>query len=405
MTVVALVDPYWSGHHPMYVRLFSRALLDLGHAVVALCPNPDAVREQLGDTGGAWRGVAFRFPEEPIYYRLDPRARRQQIRRLARLGAALDAVEAGPGPTCDLVFLCYLDPFLGPGLSARSFARRLGRPFSGLYFQPWHLRMRTQWLWARVGPLDRDRVLRAPSCLAVGVLDEGIAGVLGRRLRGASVVCFPDLTESGSDAETPTVRMVREKARGRRVVGLVGSVDRRKGLVPIIHLCKELPDIFFLVVGRVVREAFAGRERAAVEDFLATPPENALVIDRFIESDREFNGLVGACDLLWGVYQEFSHSSNLLGKAAALHVPVLVADGYVMAERVQRYGLGLVVPEHGGERVLGLLRSGEGFALRASPAFNAGCRAYAEAHSFERLKEAFARVIANTESALNSVRE
>ena len=60
---------------------------------------------------------------------------------------------------------------------------------------------------------------------------------------------------------------------------------------------------------------------------------------------RQFYALHSVCDILFGVYHQFAHSSGLLTKAAFFQKPVIVSKGYCMEERVRKYHLGLVVDE------------------------------------------------------------
>ncbi|MEO8617317.1 MAG: hypothetical protein ABI600_19450, partial [Luteolibacter sp.] len=49
---VALIDPLWIGHHPMYFSQFTASFLRAGAKVIGLCPEPqaamDALRKAMG---------------------------------------------------------------------------------------------------------------------------------------------------------------------------------------------------------------------------------------------------------------------------------------------------------------------------------------------------------------------
>jgi glycosyltransferase involved in cell wall biosynthesis len=64
-----------------------------------------------------------------------------------------------------------------------------------------------------------------------------------------------------------------------------------------------------------------------------------------IPDDAAFNGILQASDVVFAGYHDFPHSSNIMGKAAEFRKPIIVSDGYLMAERVRRYGSGEVVPQ------------------------------------------------------------
>ena len=50
---VALIDPLWNGHHPMYFSQFTASFLRAGAKVIGLCPEPnealDALRKAMGE--------------------------------------------------------------------------------------------------------------------------------------------------------------------------------------------------------------------------------------------------------------------------------------------------------------------------------------------------------------------
>ena len=49
--------------------------------------------------------------------------------------------------------------------------------------------------------------------------------------------------------------------------------------------------------------------------------------------------------VIFAVYRDFFRSSNMLSKAAYFEKPILVANGCLMGERVERYGIGLAVDQ------------------------------------------------------------
>ena len=44
---VALVDPLWIGHHPMYFTQFAASFLRAGADVIGLCPEPEIASRDL----------------------------------------------------------------------------------------------------------------------------------------------------------------------------------------------------------------------------------------------------------------------------------------------------------------------------------------------------------------------
>lgn len=393
MKTIALVDSYWGGHHPTYMEFFSEALLQLGHRVFVFCPEPEKLKSnlsvRLGKNLKDWHAVNYRLPSQsPIKLsRLETRT--AALDRLKNLAQILTEVEQASKTLIDFVFFCYLDASIGQLQTKADFDNKLGRPFSGLYFHPAHLRMRIRYPWFRRGPLNPDAVLLSHYCRSVGVLDEGIIQKLSQRLGGKKVMVFPDITnEEWSESQTVLEKKLRSLAKGRKVVGLLGSLEKRRGLLTMIELAKEMKNhhLFFFAAGQVAESSFPEEEIRRINNFLKNPPENVLIHPEFIEDGIPFNNLVRCCDLIYAVHHNFPHSSNMLTKAACMNVPIVVSDGYLMAERVRRYGLGAVVRDGVKEDVRDLITSEQIFDYKSQEKFRTGCREYMKEHGFEKLR-------------------
>lgn len=402
MTTVALVDPIWTGHHPTYLRFYSEALLEAGCRVMAFCSQPERLRSMLSTDGISledWQGVFYQSSPQPARKVSRVAARSAALERLAGLSETLARAEKTEKASIDLVFFSYLDAFIGHWLTGWDFGRMLGKQFSGLYFRPTHLRIKPRYGWLRRGslnPLNPDAALLSSFCRSVAVLDEGIAQDLSKRLRGKPVICFPDLTDE-QFSETPTAleSEIREKAGRRKIVGLLGALDKRKGVLPFIQYAARFEDrpLFFLMAGALASHTFTEEENLSINWFMENPSHNSYVHNGFIENDIAFNGLVRCCDLLYAVYHRFPYSSGLLTKAACAQVPIVVSDRFLMAERVRRFNLGFVVREDSAEDVHALLSSPDTFDFRSTEAFKNGCRKYLEQHSLERLVDCFRQVL------------
>lgn len=399
MQTIALVDPFWSGHHSTYLKRYSEALLQLGHRVIVFCPEPAALADlldcALGQARDNWQAINYGWTPDPIKpSRL--RLRAAALERLGRLAQLLSQIERALATPFDLVFFPLLDEFIGRYQTGFDFDYRLKRTFSGVYFRPGHLRLPVRYPSLRRGPLNPDAALESKFCRAVAVLDENVASRLSARLGGKLVLPFPDITDERVDAlPTELEQNVRAKARGRKIIGLIGSLDKRKGLLTLIQHARALQTqpFFFILAGQVVESSFTPAENAWIADCLDNPPDNIFAIRGFIEDGPVFNSLVRCCDLLYAVYQNFPYSSNLLTKAALLRTPIAVAARYLMAERVERYHLGFVVREDAPEDFRALLNFDPLLALRATTQFQTGCRAYLEAHSFQQLSKCFEKIL------------
>ena len=105
------------------------------------------------------------------------------------------------------------------------------------------------------------------------------------------------------------------------------------------------------------------------------------------------NGIYAVSDVVVAAYRAFPNSSNALTKAAVFERPIVVSEGYLMAERVRKYRLGEVVPEGDVGALVGaikkMVKPEYGNHLRSQ----ARWEDYRQAHSVERLNEAFRKVI------------
>ncbi|MDA0576670.1 MAG: glycosyltransferase, partial [Verrucomicrobia bacterium] len=243
------------------------------------------------------------------------------------------------------------------------------------------------------------RILETRRCRGVAVLDEGIAGKLQARLR-RPVVTIPDETEEILPALEPErVRRLRAAISGRRVIGLLGELSRRKGVVAFLKAAaaSRVRGWVFLLAGSIGEsqlKTFFPEERALLEAALKQSPENLLVLGERIEDEREFNAVVRLCDVLFAAYETFGHSSGIVTKAAVFHKPILVSPGYCMAERVTRFKIGLAIdPVDTAAVVAGLatLLDADALARQIGSADFAGCH---REHALAALPAALDRVVA-----------
>lgn len=344
---VVLVEPHWHGHQGTYLRGFSRVLLEQGHRVTALCPFPDdaaaAFAREATELQTRFRAAMFKRPAPVASGTRWPEL--VFARRFWRETAA--AVRAQVGSPPDLVYLSWLDTYIHPFLPGWRIDALFPYPWSGMYFYPGeHRRVggRTplaRWLLSRGVPF------RGRRCRALALLDEAALPTLRRRLAPRPVVLFPDLTDETPPTGSELSRQVAAAARGRRVIACLGSLSRRKGIYELMQVCRQASALpwFFVFAGKLDTVGFTDRQLRDILRFLQDRPENAFVHLQVVADGNEFNSLASAADVLYCHYLDFPHSSNLLTKAALLERPVLVSDGYCMAERVRRHRLGAAVAE------------------------------------------------------------
>lgn len=327
---IAVVDCSVSGHRETYYRTFVSVWAGMEHEVLLLAPQPSGMKEVA-----AFRRINTR-PLRPLPMNR-PLQKKQvvlqnvviRLRNLKSVRRQLDDFRP------DLVFFPCLDdllPTLGP---MWLFDRLLPYRWSGLLVQSALPR------WQKGMP-DVRPYLGSSHCLGVGVLNEYSADDL--KAFQPSVWCMPDFADlSAPDLSYPLLQTLWQRAGGRKIVSLLGSIGMRKGVTLLQQLIPLLPEdeYFFLIAGRSwLDEAETSRLRP-----LESGRTNCLFSLERIPDEACFNALVAASDVIFAVYRNFTGSSNLLTKAAAFQRPVVVSQGTCMGWRAEKYGTGRAIVE------------------------------------------------------------
>lgn len=365
---IVLVDWRQTGHHPTFFNYFLIALQDLGYDVLALCPDPEAAERRAlrfrefssADLGG--RGqvqfvkvgelvgrLRWLWPRRiGVFY---SRVRRfWELERQVREESQREGWEVGA-----IFYSCIYDHDFDVFRYARPFMKT---PWIGLYLfcdafrTPGKVRPDT-------GRVSRpNRIFAGKNCRGLGIFDEGILEEVSTHLR-KPVVRIPDLAELlevESHENLELVESLRTFAAGRPIIGLFGHLQRSKGMLTFLKAVSLAdPDkLCFAMAGEVTwpadeREEFEARTLIARCSSLWTHLER-------IPSDAVFAALMDACDVISASYIDFSYSSNILAKAAVGKKPVIVSKGYLMAERVRRFGTGEIVDQEDAEEFLAAVR-------------------------------------------------
>jgi glycosyltransferase involved in cell wall biosynthesis len=141
---------------------------------------------------------------------------------------------------------------------------------------------------------------------------------------------------------------VREAARGRTVVSFLGTIQSRKGFESFLRLldAADPEHTYFLIAGKfnITQKRFSQWTLAYWKKMNSYSPENVMIHNGAVEDDQDYYDLFRQSDVIWGAYENWPHSSNVLTLAAAFEKPIFVNEGYLMAERVRTFGLGVVLP-------------------------------------------------------------
>lgn len=367
---VALIDPLWIGHHPMYFSQFTASFLRVGAKVVGLCPDPEAA---MRDLLASLDGKDTESIRNRVYFHKLPRGSRSffkgrfegdPVRTFCRWKRAADALadaEAACGVTCDLVYFPYLDSYLRflpfsiiPGLL-------MGRPWSGLYLRNHHHGQPPSLANSLRRLAKGDALIRSKLCRGIGVLDERFVSAL-ERYTGKSIVPYPDVTQDGlPDEPFPLSLEIKRKARGRTIVGIIG-LEKRKGLLTLLRTAEfahyqNLP-LYFVCAGIISLSQYSDQEQQWLRTLAQGVANGEIDNLHFdpgsgrIPSEADYNSLFRTFNIAWAAYENFQGSSGTLSKAALFEIPCIATAGECIGQRVEKYRMGLTIPDASAEHAL-----------------------------------------------------
>jgi len=247
----------------------------------------------------------------------------------------------------DLVFFPYLDTFLGPYVKVAEIDKLLPYLWTGLYINPQNCRDKWPFSQVRKGILSPNHLLKSKNCRAIGAFDS-LASKILQEETGKPVVTLPDMAD-GIEPNTNfwLAGSIREKARGRKVISLVGAQDRRKGLLTLMKTmdCLDAERYFFVCAGKYNRSVFSAEEIRLIESTVVRHKDNLVFYTERIPGEADFNALILLSDILFAAYLNFSASSNLIGKAALFRKPIIVSKGFYMQELTEKFRLGVAIEQ------------------------------------------------------------
>lgn len=393
---IALVDHQWGGHHEMYLKLYTKLLLELGHSVIVVTPGYDEFKTWIGEeyAGRQPDLIGVRLPDLnhtpliPIY-----RSAQKLHAKWGQVSSILKGLESQTSKRIDLVFFNYLDDMLEP-------IPKLVKPFllgnfefnfSGLLFHVHDLMEESQSVSGHL--MGFEAVLQHSKSRALATLVETKVNEL-QTLTGKQVVAFPDIAYNQlpeNPDELELVQQIQQKASGRKVVALMGTIAARKGVVPLLKAAELMQDKDFLfVIAGKTSEAFNAADLAFVKNKIENPPDNVMFITQRT-TDAEFDAVINLADVLYAAYLGFQSSSNMLAKASLLQTPVLVSAGTLMEQRVAKYEIGAVTKEGDIDEIQ--IRVAE-LANKPKREFTDGFAALLAEHSEEMQKQKFIELLA-----------
>jgi hypothetical protein len=407
--VVAVINPLWMGHHPTWFAQITASFLKAGVRVIGLCAEP-ALATQQAVAEAEMRGIEN--PGERISMHYLPLGKRSWFGgrfegdpwrtrdRWYHAVVALEEAEAVKGWKAGLVYFPYLDSYLRFLPSPDVPGETIGRPWSGLYLRNHHYANEPTPMQGLRLLLKGDAMMRSPLCRGIGVLDERFNAEL-ERYTGQKVISYPDSAPFNLPEEpVPLARQIVMEANGRKIVGLIG-LEKRKGMLNLLRVAlradrMELP-LYFVCAGVYGKGLFSKAEQQFIEGVADTLRGCNLHFDpgaSRIPDEAAYNSIFTTFDVAWIAYEGFQGSSGALTKSAGFGIPALATAGECIGERVERYRVGLTIPEGDSDRALdGIQRLIQGVDWKGD-LLDPQYEDYREAHRLERLDAILADLVA-----------
>ena len=355
LKTVVILDAYWGGHHATYFKIFTEILVKIGYNVVAICPQSQEVIEWINLTCPERKDFLKVFHINNINLEHLKILNHLHLWRIYQATSALlhwlqaasiiKTITAKLKISPDLVFFPWLDSYLAYYLIPQVIDLIFPYKWTGLYFQPRHLRRKKKMPFLPSHPFPPHGLLCSKNCQSVNILDEGVVKKLQAVIKDKPFFVFPDFTdETLPDRGFPMLEKIQDQAKGKKIIGLFGSLEKRKGLLKFLEIIQTAikEDWFFVCVGKLDTKSFTSQDLNAIDKIVSLNPENSFICFERIPDESKFNALVDICDILFTIY-DYPHSSNILTKAAVFEKLVISSNEFCMAERVEKFQLGVTV--------------------------------------------------------------
>lgn len=389
------------GHHPTYFTHFAAAMAEAGAYVVPVCGDPEDFRQRLAKASlpAAVReriapAVRVYGPGSSSFRPTRWRGQYEALHFFGGLGRRLRAWERENHRKIDTVFFaCIYDRQFEHFRFAEGW---FGYRWAGLYLHARSFRMPgspTPYLGGLPCP---EKIFSSPQLRAVAVLDEAAVAPMEQITGGKPVLLFPDITVEElppAGVDGGLARKIKTFAAGRPIVSLTGHLQWTKGLDVFTTAAADpsMQDVCFFLGGEINWRQISQVDKDWLRKQWEELPNLFAHFQRLPE--QTMNAVYAMSDVVVATYRAFPHSSNALTKAAAFERPIVVSDGYLMAERVREYSLGEVIPEGNTEELVSALRRMLQPEYREELRSRARWKEYREAHSFARLKEVFRQLV------------
>jgi len=401
---IVVLDGIWAGHHETYIKYYSKALIELGYKVSILCPFPAEVKnwlqKNLEKDYNSFDCIHFVTEERegpsfcPNYMNLLFRVFSNWFHMRGLFKKQVFSL----GKPDHFLFL-WLDGFLHGYMPSIMVDYLFPTKWSGLYFHPMHHRgfEKSSKLKKTFFRFPEKMIENSKYMKSLAVLDDGVVTKLRGVLSEINVFVMPDFTdEERHNEKFALCGVIKSLSKGRRIVLLIGSLAKRKGLLTLLKVAQNplAKDFFFVAVGELVESTYTNDELKKIKLTSESGIENCYFQFHHVKNNTDFNALVDMSDLIYAVYENFLHSSNLVTKAAMYNKKVVVCSGGYMEEVVKKYQLGeAVIPQDANASLVAIHRLLLPETNAYNPSISTGRGEFLVNQSQEKLKSELVKLI------------
>jgi hypothetical protein len=186
LKTIALVDTLWFGHHPTYLKIFTKTLLELGCRVVTFCPEPTEISQWIALNCPKQTELFHAFElQEPELNQFTIGTTPKTLTALQywlHTAGAIQKASLKIGSSPDLVFFAWLDSYLSSYLIPYILDKVFPYDWSGLYFRPYQ-NLKQQGSSIVRSFVSPYAALQSSHCKAIAILNEDIAETLQTKLK------------------------------------------------------------------------------------------------------------------------------------------------------------------------------------------------------------------------------
>jgi glycosyltransferase involved in cell wall biosynthesis len=352
---IIIVDGSSGGHHQYFLEAICEGLVSSRRNAVVLSQYSESIRERITvshlKTTSDLRFIDYSDDSDFLNLPLHPLVREAIItaKLWIKVRKEIRKIES-EGLKVELVFFAWLDRYLNPLIPAALLDLFFRYKWSGIYFHPRHYRKsQNNTTFCKRLFLYDSLLKNSKNCAGFALLDAHIIGRVAKAMKTKHVRALPDFDDEDQCSSDSVISdEINTLAGQRKIIGLLGSLEKRKGVLTLIEVARiaDKNKFFFVFVGELAETTFNEAERNYIRLRMKEYQENCYFRLQRVLRNSEFNTIFNNCDIVFAAYCNFPHSSNMLTKAAKYRKNVIVSSGGYMEEIVRKYQLGAVVTEN-----------------------------------------------------------